>query len=354
MNYIGENNYFSFRDGGCEEKNGREISAEQAIFLGKILSGIFSRFSIGCSGFENLPLIYSLSSSISECGKDVYICENTDFPSFRFGCPLISSDCGIYARNNKITFCDRNGFIFSDIRLTEIMNGRPAKKSVKYGRISSFTSFRDIYINNIADTLNVSTAIPAGISCGDRSVRSLWLEFFTGDDDDFVFQISDDGNRVNAYSTEYGFIPYEKLMLCFCVLNNKNSDNTVYLPWDMHYSADYAENINVKRFDYNDMPPQAVKQRFLKDSLYMCTHIAENRYLLGSIIKKLPSFASARRDIVSDFPEKNAGRTIESENGRIIVGRSGKNRISLTAQAYSSETAAELCAEWSEKLMHNN
>ncbi|MBR1591948.1 MAG: hypothetical protein IJ666_02930 [Ruminococcus sp.] len=346
MGYVGENNYFSFRDGGCEGKNGHSIDTTGAAYLGRVLSGLFGRFSIGCGGFENLPLVYSLCGGISECGKDVYICENTDIPSFVFGCPLISADCGIYVRDGKIIFYDRNGFIFPDVRLIEIMNGKPAKKSEKCGRISSLTSFRDIYINNIADSLNISSAMPAGISCGDRAVRSLWFEFFTGDDDELIFQISNDGSRVNAYSNEYGFIPYEKLILIYAVMHNKNS--TVYLPWDIHYAADYIEKLNVKRFDYNDMPPQAVGQRFLKDALYMCTHIAENRYSLGRIMKEIPSIAAARRDIVSD--SETSGKVIESENGRIILKRSGKNRISLTAQAYSSETAAELCSQWAEKL----
>ena len=348
MSYVGENNYFSFRDGGCEEKNGHAIDSSGAAYLGRVLSGIFSRFSIGCCGFENLPLMYSLCGGISECGKNIYLCENTDLPSFIFSCPLISAQCGIYIRDGKIKFYDRNGFIFTDSRLIGIMNGRPAKKSEKCGKISTYTSFRDIYINNIADTLNISSAMPVGISCGDRAVRSLWLEFFTGDDDEIFFQISNDGSRVNAYSNEYGFIPHEKLMLIYIMIYKKNS--TVYLPWDIHYAADYINGIDIKRFDFNDMPPQALQQRFLKDSLYMCTHIAENRYSLGKIIKELPSLAQAKRDIVSDSAEKNSGQTIENENGRIILRQSGKNRISLTAQAYSSETAAELCSQWAEKL----
>ena len=72
MSYVGENNYFSFRDGGCEEKNGHAIDSSGAAYLGRVLSGIFSRFSIGCCGFENLPLMYSLCGGISECGKKHY------------------------------------------------------------------------------------------------------------------------------------------------------------------------------------------------------------------------------------------------------------------------------------------
>lgn len=80
MSYLGENKYFSFRDGCCEVLPKVNISSTEAAELGRTIAGFFTRFSVGCSGFKRLLILYALCSGISECGKDVYVCENTDMP----------------------------------------------------------------------------------------------------------------------------------------------------------------------------------------------------------------------------------------------------------------------------------
>ena len=45
-----------------------------------------------------------------------------------------------------------------------------------------------------------------------------------------------------------------------------------------------------------------------------------------------------------------AEKTIIDNNGRIKISNSGKKRITLTAQAYNAETAAELCCFWQNKI----
>lgn len=72
-------------------------------------------------------------------------------------------------------------------------------------------------------------------------------------------------------------------------------------------------------------------------------------------VKKLPQFASVRREVTLDNAEKIPVKKAYSENGgKILISRSGKNRITLVAQAYNSETASELCHSWSEKLRRIN
>ncbi len=148
MSYIGENEHFSFRDGSCEVLPNVSVSSAEAAELGRTLSRFFSRFSVGCTGFERLPVMYALCSGISECGRDVYVCENTDMPSFRFGLTLLSAECGIFISESgglKFTFFDRSGFVLSDKILEEIMRSSPAQASEHTGRINSVTSFRSIY-----------------------------------------------------------------------------------------------------------------------------------------------------------------------------------------------------------------
>lgn len=359
MSYIGENNNFSFRDGCCESLPGKNISTADAAGLGRILSRFFQRFSVGCDSFCHNHILYAICCGISECGKDAYVCENTDLPSFLFGFPVLSADCGIYVSGSensiKISFFGGNRFPLTVSLMKKIMNASPAQPAAKPGKLTSAGSFREIYLNNIADSLrNTNTAIPAGISCGCRSVRSLWLEFFTGNDDELVFQISDDGRKVNAYSTDAGFISYERLVLAYaCSMGNPGDE--IYLPDSFHCCAELTSGqngVNIRRFSPDEeIPPQAAVQRFLYDALYMCTQLAADRKNFLETINSLPGLAAVHREIAvsesSEFPENTS---IPAENGRVLVSRSGRNRVTLTAQALTSETAAELCGFWTDKL----
>lgn len=358
MSYLGENKYFSFRDGCCEVLPKASISSRETAELGRTVARFFRRFSVGCCSFERLPILYALCSGISECGKDVYVCENTDMPSFRFGFPLLSSDCGIFISDStglKFSFFDKSGSTLPESLLFKIMNSSPSQPSERSGKINSATSFKSIYINNISDSLGKDfNTVPAGISCGNKNIRSLWLEFFSGIDDTLVFQISDDGQRVNAYSAELGFISYEKLTLAYC-LKLIGSGKTVWLPESFHYAADYLES-GIKRFSTGTgIPEEAENTRFLHDTLYMCVHLASDRKEMTENIKRLPKLASAKREIaVSNTDNLPLNRTFSDEKGRVIITAGGKNRISLLVQTLSSETAAELCAVWTEKLHRHN
>jgi len=357
MAYCGENKYFSFRDGCCESLPDALLTSASASEFGRVLSSFFGRFSVGCDGFGHNHILYAICCGISEGGKDAYVCENTDLPSFLFGFPLISADCGVYVSGNgknvKISLFDKKRFPFSSKIMNQIMNSELPKPAKHSGKLISAGSFREIYINNIADSLkNTVSAIPAGISCGSRSVRSLWYEFFTGCSDDLVFQISDDGRKVNAYSSDVGFISYEKLLLTFAHTLAEKGEK-VYLPEDFHYGADLiSADSGIMRFDPDEaIPDEASVQRFLWDSLYMCTHLASDRQSFFKNIKKSPSLASVRREVVvsesQSVPEK---RSVTEKNGRILVSRSGKGRVTLTVQAFESEIASELCGIWADRI----
>ncbi len=363
MSYCGENNFFSFRDGYCETLPGTTLTSAAASQFGRIISRFFLRFSVGCDGFGYNHILYALCCGISEGGKDAYVCENTDLSSFLFGYPLISSDCGIYVSNTggsvKISVFNGKRFPVSDKLLTQILNSEPIEPAKKSGKLISSGSFRDIYINNIADSLdNTLSAISAGVSCGNYSTRSLWLEFFTGSDDNLVFQISDDGRKVNAYSSEHGFISYDKLVLAFTHLP-KNSGKTIFLPEDFHYGVDSImadRNIEIIRFNPEEnIPDKVANQRFLWDPLYMCTHLTSDRNTFLKMIKEIPSIVSVRREVTTLFPEKiYEKRCIMEKEGRILISQSGKNRAFLTVQSFKTETASEICGRWTDKIQKSD
>lgn len=359
MSYLGENTCFSFRDNFCEPLP--EISVTSAVIadFGRTAASIFNRFAIGCENESQRHLLYSLSAGCAECGKDVFICENTDLPSFKFGIPFTSSDCGIFLSGNdtvRLSFFGSDGYPLNQSLIEKIINSEIAEASPKCGKITPVSSFSNIYINSIKDRIrNSDIPLNAGISCGNRIIRSLWQEFFNDADDNLILQISDDGQRVNAYSTDLGFISYDRLLLAYAVTLWKNGQ-TVWLPEHFHYAADNAAQsygFNLQKYkSENDVPSEAAEQRFCNDALFLCTQLLSDRDEFFSVLNELPQFTSAKRDInidiTADIPYD---KEILESNGKIYISKSGKNRISLIAQSYQNETAAELCNLWNDKLI---
>lgn len=350
MDYSGENEMFRFSEGCCESLPKREISSHDAARLGSQLAVHFRRISAGCDSFSHMNLLYAVCSGISSAGKDVYVYENTDLPSFRFSYPLLSSDCGIFISGCgcvKLTIYDAERLPLSGEETARILSGKPSDAAEKCGRIISVSSFRDIYICNLTDTLGgCELPIPAAVSCGSRSVRTLWESFFTGSDDRLVFQVSADGQKVNAYSPELGFISGEKLQLAYAANSDEKS---VVLPDSFHIDAELA-GIQVKRVPgfgcTQEKPP-----RFLVDPLYMCIQLASDRRKMLDTIRELPELASVRREITVDFSGLLPFYRIIAGNGhRIILSRSGRNRLALAVQAHSAETALEICGEWCDRI----
>lgn len=354
MSYIGENNYFSFRDGYCETLPDVKIGTTEAVSLGRIISNIYGRCSLGCDGFSHNRFLHSMSSGIAESGKDVCLCENTDLQSFKFSLHKTSAECGIYVSGKdtlKIYFFDKNGFLLNDSALERIMLGSPALGAVKKGRIDAVTSFRDIYIKSIKESCtDKPLPFSAGVSCGNESVRKLWEEFFRREDDSLIFQVSDNGQRVNAYSSTEGFISCEKLILAYSSLLSE-SGQVVWLPDDLHFAADMS-GLNIRRFSSEGkIPDAAVSQRFLSDPLFMCVMLSADKEKLFSAVRSLPELAAVRRDITVTFnDEMPVNKIIAEHGGRIIIKKSGRSRLSLLSQACSAETASEICSDWTDKL----
>lgn len=356
MSYLGENGLFSFRDGYCEVLPDTKLDTASAADFGRKASVHFKRFAVGCGKEKLRHIVYSLCAGISECGKDVFLCENTEIPPFKYGFPLTGADCGIFVAENRIFFFGKSGFPINSQKLAAVMAQQKTADCKESGRIIHVSSFERIYLNSITDDPDKSWfPLYAGISCGNRGIRMLWNEIFSDQDDTLIFQISDDGQRVSAYSTEHGFISFDRLILAYSIMNLKAGQDMLWLPDKFHFAAERTvseHGLVLKRFDADkDIPEDASKQRFLTDCLYMCTGLASDREKFFSILNNIPKFTSARRDIAQ--PENCSvplDKPLLEPEGRVFITRSGKNRLLLVAQAYDTETAAELCAQWNEKL----
>ena len=352
MEYIGDNNSFRFMNGVCESVPGADISAAGAAEIGRLFAARFGRFCAACDSFSHIPHLYAVCSGIADSGKDVYVCENTDLPSLRFSYPLLSADCALFISGNdclRIHVFGKNRLPVSGELLAEIFSSRLSSSICKCGRIEPVTSFRPIYINNIATSLQGCTfPFSAGVSCGKRSVREIWLSFFSGSNDKLVFQVSDEGQRVNAYSARYGLISDEKLKLAYALLFSP--DKKVTLPESFHFAAEQS-GLEVTRTVNTDDITDSFSLRLLTDPLYVCTHLATDKDAFFKILGEMPELADVKREIVIDFGNYAPfRRIISTPGGRLILTRAGINRLSLSAQACSMEAAAEMCSFWSDKL----
>ncbi len=358
MRYLGENNYFSFRGNICEPLSGEKFSAAEAANAGKDTASLFRRIAVSFSDELHRHIFLAFCCGAAESGAEVFMCENTDISAFKYGIPMIGADCGIYISGSSavhLTFFGKDGFPLCPAILRQIMSAAITEDSEPCGKMVSVTALDRIYCGFISDSA-VESALPlsAGISCGNRHTRKLWGEFFSDSDDSLIFQISDDQRRVNAYITETGFVSYDRLIMAYCIMLWKNGE-AVYLPEDFHYIADQTaadRNYKLVRFSAeNGFPAEAVSQRFLNDPLFMCVKLASDRNMLMKLLEEVPAFTSARRTVSSDFcPDDSSERVFNEKNGIVRISRSGKGLLSLNVQSCDSETAAELCSSWCDKL----
>jgi hypothetical protein len=66
-----------------------------------------------------------------------------------------------------------------------------------------------------------------------------------------------------------------------------------------------------------------------------------------SVCNEVPGFYTAKREIITEnCNEKDFFGT----SGKISITHSGKNRITVAAQAYKAETASELCCNYIDSL----
>lgn len=358
MSYIGDYADFSFRDNFCEFTGGGNASSAFAL-TGRKVSKIFRSIAVACSDTESEYLLMAFSAGASEGGADIFICNNTPLPALKYAASVTGYECSAFitgGKTPKISFFYGNGFPVPDLKMAAVMNCTPDADKTRTGKISSANRFSDIYTGFLKQNCSITEPLPlkAGISCGNRQIRSLWLNFFSDSDDTLIFQISDDGQKVNAYCTELGFVSFDRLVLAYAVRLWRNGE-TVWLPECFHFAAEETarkEGFLLKKYNpCEEIPSQASSQRFLTDPLFLCLSLAATKDSFINAVRDIPAFTSARRELPASLGENAPyNKSIVEKGGRVIISQSGNNRISLIAQAYDTETASELCAQWTEKV----
>lgn len=353
MSYYGEKGKFSFRDNFCEEIAESDIG-EIADF-GSVLGSVFKRVALGTDNPSKYSELYALAGGISKSGADVFII-NDVMPVFRYGINSVDCQCGVYLSGGaklRVLFFDKYG-ISAENDVKNIYECNKNIKSEKNGKISQVLHIGDLYFNSIKDCMGSNFSESAVISCGNSRIAKIWRKFFTSEKGDVIFQVSEDGERVNCYNTELGFISYERLLLAYAVLLWEKGEKVI-LPHKFHYAGErLADDLKAEYEYHNSQNSRKVfEQRFTLDTLYLCVQLMNCGKPLAEVMRKLPKFYTAKREIFSDFAMNESERTVISSNGHVNIAKSGKNRLTLTVQSMDAETAGELCGSW-EKLILNS
>lgn len=355
MSYYGEKGKFSFRDNFCEETEKAGIG-ELADF-GELLGKIFRRIAVGTERESLRAELYTLAGGIARGGCDVFMMNDT-VPVFRYGIRSAECDCGVYLCGDeklRMIFFDSFGINMPSVIMEKIYSASPEDNRSESGRISVLSHIRELYINSLRDIVSDKFKGNAVISCGNRRISDMWRIFFSSDKGDVIFQVSEDGSRVNCYGTDFGFIAYERLVLAYA-LSLWEKGECVVLPEGFHYAGEeLAKKINA-RCIYQNVSNHAeiFKQRFTFDSLFLCIGLLNCGKSISDMVKKLPEFYTARREIATDFSMRSPERTIRTPEGKIKLSRSGKNRLTLIVQTMNMETSAELCGKWERLILERN
>lgn len=355
MSYYGEKGKFSFRDNFCEETDIPEIG-ELAEF-GKLLGSLFRRIAVGTDGNSRNPELYVIAGGIAKSGSDVFVM-NDVMPVFRYGIKLAECECGVYLCGKeklRLIFFDRFGINMPESTMQKIYSHKSAEKLNKSGKITCLDHIDGLYINSVKDTIPEKFRGNAVVSCGNRRISDIWRNFFSSETGDIIFQVSEDGTRVNCYSTDFGFISYERLILAYSLVLWKRGEKVI-LPADFHYAGEeLAKSINAG-YAYRNISnhSEVYKQKFTFDSLFLCTGLMNCGQSIYDAIRKIPPFYTAKREINADFSMREPERTILTTDGKIKLSKSGKNRITLTVQSMNMEISAELCGKWERLILEKN
>ena len=239
--------------------------------------------------------------------------------------------------------------------MQKIYSHKSAEKLNKSGKITCLDHIDGLYINSVKDTIPEKFRGNAVVSCGNRRISDIWRNFFSSETGDIIFQVSEDGTRVNCYSTDFGFISYERLILAYSLVLWKRGEKVI-LPADFHYAGEeLAKSINAG-YAYRNISnhSEVYKQKFTFDSLFLCTGLMNCGQSIYDAIRKIPPFYTAKREINADFSMREPERTILTTDGKIKLSKSGKNRITLTVQSMNMEISAELCGKWERLILEKN
>jgi len=334
--YYGEKGIFSYRENYCEQLDGTECTSKTVAEFGEKLNLNAKTVAVGYEDGSVKHYAYALAAGLSENGYGVFLPDDTPLAVFMHCVNILRADCGIFIHSGKLLKISLWDGMGMPVENFDFRNEECALTPSRFNApsITSFPSLEQIYLNTLR-----CPPLKATVSCANRRIRRLWEMIFPHEGD-IILQVSADGMNVTVYSENFGFINKDRLIMMYAYILLKKGEN-VALPEDFHFIAEeIAEKLGGNSKVIRNDRELLREQRFTYDMLYLASQLVCNN--IQKLNEDIPQFYTAKREISAEC-ENFGDDTVRQENGRICIKRSGKNRLTLIAEAYDTETASELC-----------
>lgn len=369
-----------FGEDGISGETGGEVMPYNAARVGMAVSAVSKRVAVGFSSGEASEVYaLALASGIASGGADVLMLGLCPETTVDFAVIRSNAGCGVYVdsrTSTKFRFVSGDGLNLTrdEERRVEaalrdgcacsgfgkILDFSAVSRQYEYERCMAMPQGGLLIVPELSVTGNMLPSVVDAVrkipACGESA----------------VFSISSDCRRLSSYSRSTGFVSYEKLIM-LCCLKAIADGNEIVLPENFPSAADRlceSHGVTVKRYQNNpvsrsqfEIRREAAQCAFVRDGILalsiLLNYLSENKMTLQAALRQLPEFATVTRSVSIDCPPGKAMKSacgtldgrISTDQGVVTLkpSRTGRS-IYILAEAFSTETAAELCGIYERKI----
>lgn len=376
----GSSHPLTFSEDGISGETGGEVMPYNAAKIGMAVSAVSKRIAVGFGGGEASEVYaLALASGIASGGADVLMLGSCPETAVDFAVVRSNAGCGVYVdarTSTKFRFVSGDGLNLTRDEERRIESAlRDGCACSGFGKILDFIAVSRQYEYErcmemprdgllIVPELSVSSNMLPSVVDAVRKIDACG--------ESAVFSISSDCRRLSSYSKSTGFVSYEKLIM-LCCLKAIEDGSEIILPENFPSAADKlceSHGVKVRRYKNNptnreqfEVRKEASKCAFVRDGILalsmILTYLSESKMTLQAALRQLPEFATVARSVSIDCPPGRAMKSacgtldgkINTDQGIITLkpSRTGRS-IYIVAEAYSTETAAELCGIYERKI----
>lgn len=369
-----------FGDDGISGETGGEIMPHNAAKIGMAVSALSKRIAVGFSAGEASEVYaLALASGIAAGGADVLLLGTCPETAVDFAVVRAGAGCGVYVDSRtgtKFRFISGEGLNLTREEERRIENAlRDGCACSGFGKILDFTAVSRQYEYECCMSMPRSgLMISPQLSMAGSPLTSIIdsVAKIEASGDSVIFSISSDCRRLSAYSEGTGFVSYDRLIM-LCCLKTIAEGGSVVLPESFPEAADSfcrSKGSRVTRYtqhpattSQHEARKAAASCAFVRDGILalatVLSYLADNRLTMRSALGQLPEFATITRSVSISCPPGKAMKTacgssggkIRTDKGTVTLkpSRTGRS-IYILAEAYSTETAAELCGIYERKI----
>lgn len=375
-----------FSDEGILSSGGG-FSSEDAACIGRAAAKLSGSIVVGIkSSPKSEALMLGFCAAALENGADIFFAGDVSLPELFFISKQVSDNClAVYISSvfyTSFRLFRRGGGELSanEARFIEEEICRNEAKSNLMGKMSDISSFRCLYVSHLrslAQGLGGSFPYSVTVNSPSERIRTICSEVLPAFDGDetLAFHLNEDGVKVTAFTESTGYIQCGKLLMLALKYRLEAFDGKVFdIP--MRFSG-FAEKTALE-YGVKINRSETAELDFYNDKIILIVEILKiiqkTGRKLDSLCGALPDYAELERYVpierencgdrikrlCSEYKngknydeERNFddGVVIDDSLGRISITpvRSGKG-IMLRAESVKTETAAELCNIYEDRL----